>query len=96
MHERGSSSSAQQGSGSRSPRRVHLRLARVIALAGSAVPTRPIREGQRSRATLRRQAISRRSLALADMVAAGLALVLSAALFQRGRRRRSQRAVMGP
>ena len=37
---------------------------------------RPIREGRRSRSTLRRQAISRRSLALADMVAAGLALAL--------------------
>jgi len=37
---------------------------------------RPIREGRRSRSTLRRQALSRRSLALADMVAAGLALAL--------------------
>ncbi|MDQ3093198.1 MAG: hypothetical protein M3R46_16400 [Actinomycetota bacterium] len=64
---------------------MHLRLASAIALAGSAVPVRrapaverPIREGQRSRATLRRQAINRRSLALADMVAAGLALILCA------------------
>ena len=37
---------------------------------------RPIREGRRSRSTLRRQAIGRRSLALADMAAAGLALAL--------------------
>ena len=36
----------------------------------------PIREGRRSRSTLRRQAISRRSLAVADMVAAGVALML--------------------
>ena len=37
---------------------------------------RPIREGRGSRSTLRRQAIQRRSLALADMVAAGLALAM--------------------
>jgi exopolysaccharide biosynthesis polyprenyl glycosylphosphotransferase len=37
----------------------------------------PIREGQRSRSTLRRQAAYRRSLAVADMVAAGLALLVS-------------------
>ena len=42
-----------------------------------AVPARPIREGTRSRSTLRRQAASRRSLALADMAAAGLALTVS-------------------
>ena len=38
---------------------------------------RPIREGARSDSTLRRQAAYRRSLAVADMVAAGLALMVS-------------------
>jgi exopolysaccharide biosynthesis polyprenyl glycosylphosphotransferase len=83
MHQRGSSSSAQQGSGAGAPRGVRAQLASAIAPAGPVAPVRdapaverPIREGQRSRATLRRQAINRRSLALADMVAAGLALVL--------------------
>jgi exopolysaccharide biosynthesis polyprenyl glycosylphosphotransferase len=47
-----------------------------VPARGAPAVERPIREGQRSRATLRRQAISRRSLALADMVAVGLALVL--------------------
>jgi len=42
----------------------------------SRAAERPIREGRRSRTTLRRQAINRRSLALADMVAAGLAFSL--------------------
>ena len=37
---------------------------------------RPIREGRPSAVTLRRQAINRRSLALADMLAVGFALVL--------------------
>ncbi len=42
----------------------------------AAPPERPIQDGQPPFATLRRQAINRRSLALADMLAAGLALVL--------------------
>jgi len=50
----------------------------VGALTGEAgVVQRPIREGRRSPSTLRRQAICRRSLAIADMAAAGLALALS-------------------
>ena len=54
----------------------------AMAGAASATPDPPIaayaiRAGTRSRSTLRRQAAYRRSLAVADMVAAGLALVLS-------------------
>jgi exopolysaccharide biosynthesis polyprenyl glycosylphosphotransferase len=63
---------------------VRAQLASAIAPAGPVAPPceapavePPIREGRRSTATLRRQAIYRRSLALADMVAAGLALMLS-------------------
>ena len=53
-----------------------------MATAGSAtqdppISARPIREGTRSPSTLRRQAAYRRSLAIADMVAAGLALLVS-------------------
>ena len=64
-------------------RGLHAELATAAALAGvgaltgeAGVVQRPIREGRRSRSTLRRQAISRRSLAIADMAAAGLALAL--------------------
>jgi len=62
---------------------LHAELATAPATPRGAPPSRdaraaqrPIREGRRSRSTLRRQALSRRSLALADMVAAGLALAL--------------------
>ena len=67
------------------PRRrgLHAELATAPATSRPAPPSRearaaqrPIREGRRSASTLRRQAISRRSLAVADMVAAGLALAL--------------------
>ncbi len=64
-------------------RGLHGELATAMAPVGAvAAPSeeraieRPIREGRRSHSTLRRQAIYRRSLALADMIAAGLALAL--------------------
>ncbi len=43
----------------------------------ASAAVRPIREGRRSRSILRRQAAYRRSLAVADMAAAGLALMVS-------------------
>lgn len=65
------------------PRGLHPELATALAPARAAPPSRevraaerPIHEGRRSRSTLRRQAISRRSLALADMIAAGMALAV--------------------
>ena len=65
------------------PQALHAELATAPAAGCTTAPARdaraaerPIREGRRSPSTLRRQAISRRSLAIADMVAAGLALAL--------------------
>jgi exopolysaccharide biosynthesis polyprenyl glycosylphosphotransferase len=65
------------------PRGLHAELATAPATSRPAPPSRaaraaqrPIREGRRSASTLRRQAINRRSLAVADMVAAGVALAL--------------------
>src|SRR5687768_2025886 len=67
----------------RPPRGLHAELATAPATPRPAPPSRetraaqrPIREGRRSASTLRRQAISRRSLAVADMFAAGMALAL--------------------
>jgi exopolysaccharide biosynthesis polyprenyl glycosylphosphotransferase len=84
MHGRGSSSRADSGADPHSGRGLHAEFSSALAPAGTPAPAReapaaaerPIREGRRSNETLRRQAISRRSLALADMVAAGLALLL--------------------
>ncbi len=83
MHGRGTSSSPDSGPQPRAGRGVHAELASAFAPAGTPVPARdvpaverPIREGRGSTSTLRRQAINRRSLALVDMVAAGLALML--------------------
>ena len=78
------SSNLKPGSDLRVGHRLQAEMAFATAPAGAAaaperelpIAERPIREGMRSVTTKRRQAIYRRSLALADMVAAGLALVL--------------------
>jgi len=75
--------SAEPEQDPRSTRGMHAEMATALVAAGApASPLdapaleRPLRDGRRSIATMRRQAIYRRSLAFADMLAAGLALVL--------------------
>jgi exopolysaccharide biosynthesis polyprenyl glycosylphosphotransferase len=84
MHGREFTEKAQQR-GTESPvrRQLNVELAGAMASAGAgaSVPTaapdqRPAHAARRAVATLRRQAIHRRSLALADMLAAALALLV--------------------
>lgn len=84
MHGRGPQQRSETGPDS-AGHGVHAEFSSALAHAGAPAqapreaPTpaeRPIREGRRSGSTMRRQAIYRRSLALADMIAAGLALAL--------------------
>ena len=93
MRGRGASHTGQFERDPGIPSGLHAELATATARAAGAVAPsreeraaaeRPIREGRRRRSTMRRQAISRRSLALADMIAAGLALALCVGVLSDG------------